>query len=130
MTIEITNGERSSIASEIRAHVKNMNTDERLQFLSHAHETGDIESLRSILGAPGFLSGISENERQIRTRMLHEKQSPEAVSQHGRSAAARASVDGGVRHGHPYMGVRAPCDPATDYSATSTRNAKRRGACA
>lgn len=84
------NAERSSIASEIRAHVKNMTTDERLQFLSHAHETGDIESLRAVLGAPGFLSGISENERQVRTRMLHEKQSPETSS---RLKVMRAALD-------------------------------------
>lgn len=84
------NAERSSIASEIRAHVKNMSVDQRLQFLSHAQETGDIETLRSVLGAPGFLSGISESERQVRTRMLHEKQSPETAS---RLKVMRAALD-------------------------------------
>lgn len=72
--------ERTSISVEIRAHIKNLTTDERLQFLTHAHETGDVETLRAILGAPGYLSGISEQERQVRTRMLHEKQSPETSS--------------------------------------------------
>lgn len=84
------NAERSSIASEIRAHVKNMSVDQRLQFLSHAHQNGDIESLRAVLGAPGYLSGISEEERQVRTRMLHEKQSPETAS---RLKVMRAALD-------------------------------------
>ena len=106
------NAERSSVASEIRAHVKKLTTDERLQFLTHAHETGDIESLRAVLGAPGFLSGISESERQVRTRMLHEKQSPETSSRLKvmRSALEMLERRSGLVFGEVEKAVGAPWD--------------------
>lgn len=69
--------ERSSVASEIRAHVKNLTYEQRQKFLSDAHDAGDTETLRAVLGAAGFLSGITEAERQLRTRLMHEKASPE-----------------------------------------------------
>lgn len=71
--------ERNHVAGEIRAHVKNMTPEQRHEFLHDAHNAGDVETLRAILGAKGFLSGITETERQTRTRMLHEKLSPEVA---------------------------------------------------
>lgn len=81
--------ERSSIASEIRAYVKNLTVEKRHEFLRDAHNSGDVETLRAVLGAKPFLSGITEDERQTRTRMLHEKLSPEVASRLKVMRAAR-----------------------------------------
>lgn len=82
--------ERLNIAQEIRAHVKGMGMDERVQFLSDAQAAGDIETLRAVLGAPAYLSGMTEQERQVRTRMFHEKQNPETSA---RLKVMRAALD-------------------------------------
>ncbi len=81
--------ERLNVAAEIRAHVKGLSLDERLKFLSDAQAAGDSESLRAVLGAPSYLSGLTEQERQVRTRMFHEKQSPETANRLKVMRAAR-----------------------------------------
>jgi len=81
--------ERLNVAAEIRAHVKGLSVDERLKFLSDAQAAGDIESLRAVLGAPSYLSGMTEQERQVRTRMFHEKNSPETANRLKVMRAAR-----------------------------------------
>ncbi len=68
--------ERPAIAAEIRAHAKSLPMSERFTFLNLAHESGDNVTLRAVLGAPGYLSGINEEERQQRTRRHHEKTQP------------------------------------------------------
>lgn len=83
------NAERSSVAAEIRAHIKGLTYEQRQKFLSDAHEAGDTETLRAVLGAPGFLSGITEVERQVRTRLMHEKNSPETANRLKVMRAAR-----------------------------------------
>lgn len=84
--------ERLNIAAEIRAHVKGLSADERLEFLTNAQAAGDVESLRAVLGAPAYLSGLSEQERQVRTRMFHEKQNPEVSARLKVMHAARAML--------------------------------------
>jgi hypothetical protein len=81
--------ERLNVAQEIRAHTKGLSVDERQKFLSDAHDAGDIETLRAVLGAKGYLSGLTEQERQVRTRMLHEKNSPETANRLKVMRAAR-----------------------------------------
>jgi len=81
--------ERLNVAQEIRAHTKGLSVDERLKFLTDAHDAGDTETLRAVLGAPAYLSGMSEQERQVRTRMFHEKNSPETANRLKVMRAAR-----------------------------------------
>lgn len=66
-----------SINSEIRAHFKNMKPGERVQFLSEAMERGDERTLKSVLGAPAYLSGMSEAEAKHVTRNYHTKNNPQ-----------------------------------------------------
>lgn len=65
-----------SINSEIRAHFKSMKPGERVQFLSEAMERGDERTLKSVLGAPSYLSGMSEAEAKHLTRNYHTKINP------------------------------------------------------
>ncbi|MEQ1638967.1 MAG: hypothetical protein ABL903_20085 [Methylococcales bacterium] len=71
--------ERFNISAEIRAHVKGLSVEDRLKFIDDAFASHDVATLRAILGAPSFLSGMSEKERQLRTRMLHEQSSPQTA---------------------------------------------------
>ncbi|MCO6413525.1 MAG: hypothetical protein J5I92_12375 [Thiogranum sp.] len=69
-----------TIPQEIRAYVKSLKIDARNKFLADALNDGDVQTLQSVLGAPGYLSGLSEKERQIRTRLYHEHKSPETAA--------------------------------------------------
>jgi hypothetical protein len=104
--------ERSSIASEIRAYVKNLTTEQRHDFLRDAHNSGDVETLRAVLGAKPFLSGITEDERQTRTRMLHEKLSPEVANRLKVLRAAREMLldRGGLVFSEVEKGIGASWD--------------------
>ncbi|MFD1217136.1 hypothetical protein [Microbulbifer celer] len=51
-----------NVATEIRAHLKNMKQGERMKFLSEALDKGDERTIKSALGAPGYLSGMGEPE--------------------------------------------------------------------
>lgn len=68
-----------SINSEIRAYFKNMKPGERVQFLSEAMERGDERTLKSVLGAPAYLSGMSEAEAKHVTRNYHTKNNPQVA---------------------------------------------------
>lgn len=69
--------ERPSIAAEVRAHVKALSAAERDKWFSERQRAGDMESLEMVLGAPGgYLSGMSDDERAVRTRMYHEMRQP------------------------------------------------------
>jgi len=85
--------ERLNIAQEIRSHVKGLSEDERLKFLTDAQAAGDVETLRAVLGAPAYLSGMGNDERQLRTRMFHEQQNPEVSKRLKVMHAARALME-------------------------------------
>lgn len=101
--------ERLNVAAEIRAHVKGLSVGERLKFLSDAQAAGDIETLRGVLGAPSYLSGLTEQERQVRTRMFHEKQNPETSARLKVMRAARDMLleRGGLVFGEVEKGLGA-----------------------
>lgn len=60
-----------SVNSEIRAHMKGLKRDERQKLLDSAFETNDMLTLRAVLSGPGYLSGISEDERKLRINRFH-----------------------------------------------------------
>lgn len=85
----------TSISAEIRAHVKAMPIGERTKFLVTAQRDGDTKTLRAVLGAPAYLSGLTNEEATIRTRQYHEANSPEL--------ARRLSV---MKKAHDMLGER------------------------
>jgi len=66
-----------NVATEIRAHLKNMTSGERTQFLFDALERGDERTMKSVLGAPSYLSGMSDIDQVRVTRDYHSKNNPE-----------------------------------------------------
>lgn len=69
-----------NVATEIRAHLKAMSPGDRRTFLNEALERGDERTLKSVLGAPGYLSGMSDGELSHFTRLYHSKQAPEMIA--------------------------------------------------
>lgn len=65
------------ISTEVRAHVKAMPTEQRMDFVLTAIKGGDDRTVQSLLGAPAYLSGLTTEMQQTLTRMYHEHSSPE-----------------------------------------------------
>lgn len=85
--------ERPGIANEIRQHFKGLTSEQRMALLNDAEKRGDAETLQSVLGAPAYLSGMTEEMRAIRTRMYHEAKSPEAAKRLKVSRAAAEMME-------------------------------------
>lgn len=72
--------ERAGIAGELRAHFKGLTREERSKALEQAQREGQTEVLQAVLGAPAMLSGMTESERAIRTRIFNEAQAPQVTA--------------------------------------------------
>lgn len=70
-----------TVAGEIRNHLKSLDRGERMSFLSSALERGDEKTLKSVLGAPSYLSGLSDVEHSHYVKLYHEKAHPEISAQ-------------------------------------------------
>ena len=70
--------ERGVVASEVRGHVKSMKPGERMTFVKEAIGRGDAETVGAILGAPMFLSGGTDLEKEHLTRAWNQRAHPEA----------------------------------------------------
>jgi hypothetical protein len=79
-----------SLNAEIRAHVKSLSTEDRGRLISQATTGKNLKVLTSVLGAPGFLSGISDEEHAHYTRRYRESTAPDSVR---RLAASRKAVE-------------------------------------
>jgi hypothetical protein len=66
----------TALSAEIRGHVKAMNLTERNQFLTEALQSKDYGTLEAVLGAPAYLTGMSNEERIVRTRAFHSDKDP------------------------------------------------------
>lgn len=54
-----------------------MSPADRNKFLSEAVDRLDHATLRAVLGAPAYLSGMTGEEQKMRTRMYHTKAVPQ-----------------------------------------------------
>lgn len=66
-----------TVNGEIRSHAKSLNREERTALIAGAIQSGDFKTAGAILGAPPYLSGLSNEEHVHYTRMLHEKSNPD-----------------------------------------------------
>lgn len=82
--------ERPGLANEVRQHCKGLTTAQRDAFFNERSKAKDYEVMEIILGAPGFLSGLSDEERAVRTRMYHELKSPDVAK---RLKVMRSALD-------------------------------------
>lgn len=51
-----------SLDSEIRAHLRSLDKEQRLGLLNQAAQRGETQPLRAVFTAPAFLSGLSDSE--------------------------------------------------------------------
>ena len=63
-------------AAEIRSHVKGMDAKERLTFVQQALSGGDTVTMKALLSAPSYLSGITPDMQKIYLRQYHESIAP------------------------------------------------------
>lgn len=64
------------VSGEVRAHCKAMSAEQRGVFLAELRASRDYTSLSAILGAPGFLSNLSDEMREVHVRLYHEARHP------------------------------------------------------
>lgn len=69
-----------TVNGEIRNHTKSLKRDERNTLIVDALRCGDIKTCGAILGAPAYLTGLSDEEHNHYTRMYHEATNPELVN--------------------------------------------------
>lgn len=70
----VTSGTHTALATEIRAHAKAQKAP--MQFVSELIAAGDAQSVSAVLGAPAYLSGLTEQMRVALTRSWNERQQP------------------------------------------------------
>ena len=68
-----------NLNTEIRKHVADMDINGRHKFLRQAIDKNDVTTLTALLGAPAYLSGMSDTEHSIYTRQYHEMVSPDTA---------------------------------------------------
>lgn len=70
----ITGSAHSALASEIRAHAKAQKSP--MQFVSELIQSGDEQSVSAVLGAPAYLSGLTQQMRDALTQQWNSKRNP------------------------------------------------------
>ena len=66
-----------SMAAEIRAYAKSLQTGELMTFIQQAIEDGDTLTVSSVLGGPAYLSGLDPKLSAVLLRQYHAKHNPE-----------------------------------------------------
>lgn len=79
-----------SINAEIRAHVKALTDGDRTKLLNDAIKSRRVKVVSAVLGAEGFLSGLSDGMHAHLTRTWHEQEQPATVR---RLNATRKAID-------------------------------------
>lgn len=79
LTVPVTAKAASSVAAEIRRHVKELPPTERNGFVQRAMTDGDGVTLTALLGAPSYLSGLSDDMQKVYVRQYRERMEPETA---------------------------------------------------
>ncbi|WP_454756890.1 hypothetical protein [Cupriavidus campinensis] len=101
LTAPVQQAAAAPVAAEIRAHVKAMNQGERASFLNDALRVGDTQTITAVLGAPAYLSGLTEVEKQVHTRAYHAKANPDLSARLAIMTKAKELLEqrGALMHG-------------------------------
>ena len=71
------NDQSGAFNAEIRTHFKTLERQERADTLNEAIEQGNTETSAAVLGAPAYLSGLTDTEHKHHTHKFHEATNPE-----------------------------------------------------
>jgi hypothetical protein len=66
----------SALCVEIRSYVRNLPQDRREAFVNDAVSRGDMQVMQSVLGAPAYLSEVSEIRKAMWLRQYRERANP------------------------------------------------------
>lgn len=94
----ITSSTSGTLASEIRAHCKAQKSPSA--FVSELMQAGDEQGVSAILGAPSYLSGITDDMRKAFTRQWHARRNPQLT---GKLALLNAASDRLDRAGAAFL---------------------------
>lgn len=83
-----------SLNAEVRAHVKVMKRPEREAFIREAMKADDELTLAALLGAPCYLSGLTQIDQDHFLRQYHEKRNPHLVARIDTMQRFREKLDG------------------------------------
>lgn len=83
----------TSIAGEVRAHIKSLPTGKRMSVIQKAIEDGETDVATAVLGAPPILSGLDRNMHAILVRMWHEKANPATAKRLRAFQAAKELIE-------------------------------------
>ena len=89
----ITSKAAQSIAAEVRAYAKGLDTGERIAFIQNALDNGDDVTTTALLGAPSYLSGIDANTQSAFTRLYHERNAPAVAKRLKVMVAAKEMIE-------------------------------------
>lgn len=70
---------RGTLNDEVRRHANGLDRAQRSKFITDALERGDELTLTAVLGAPFYLSGLTQVDHDHYTRMYHERENPALV---------------------------------------------------
>jgi hypothetical protein len=93
LTAPVTAKAAVTVATEIRAFVRDMDTAKRHQFIQDAMDNGDETTVSSLLGAPAYLSGLNAEFQQTYTRMWREKTAPGMAKRLRAMTAAKEMIE-------------------------------------
>lgn len=66
----------SALCVEIRSYIRNLPKDKRDAFVNDAVTRGDMQVMQSVLGAPAYLSEVSEERKAMWLRQYRERANP------------------------------------------------------
>lgn len=89
----VVSGAGTFEASDIRRHMKELPSGERMSFIHKAIEEGDSVTTSAVLGARHYLSGIDAKTQAVLTRMWHEKANPSLAKRLKVMQGARALIE-------------------------------------
>jgi hypothetical protein len=89
----VTEKAAASVAQEIRSFVRTMDTPERHDFIRQALEKGDEATMSSLLGAPSYLSGLTDEFQASYTRLFRERVAPDKAKRLRVMQAARDMIE-------------------------------------
>lgn len=78
------------VSTEIRAHLKGLDPEKRHMLIMSAINAGDEATVTSALGAPPYLSGLTDTMQKVLLERWHERSDPHRVV---RLKAARAGLE-------------------------------------
>lgn len=124
LSVPIESKASLGIAAEVRAHATSLKGGAS-DFVRQRITSGDDLSVSAVLGAPSYLSGLTDDTRSVLTRMWHERQNPALVQRLTlmRSVLDKLDRDGGRVITEMQKAVGA--DPATLRGIDAAHTAAR-----